>query len=255
LEIQDKTAIVTGGASGIGLDTAREWVKRGGRVVLFDVQDERAASAAKDLGEDVAHAVHVDVSDEDQVQRGVDAAVERFGAVHVAVNAAGVPFPGRTVDRDGKPFPLEIWNAVVSVNLTGAFIVARLAAAAMLRNVPDDDGERGLVVNISSGAAWQGQAGQAAYSASKAGMIGMVLPVARDLAPHGIRVMAIAPGLFDTPMLAGLPPKALDALRSLVLFPKRLGNPSEIGRLVCTLAEVPYFNATCISLDGGARMG
>jgi NAD(P)-dependent dehydrogenase (short-subunit alcohol dehydrogenase family) len=255
MKIQGKTAIVTGGASGIGRGAGLEWVKRGGRVVIFDLREEPGRQAVKELGEENAHFVRADIADADEVAAGVAAATERFGAVHVVLNAAGVPHAAKTVADDGTPFPLELWNRVVAVNLTGTFNVVRFAAAAMLRNAPEgESGERGVIINVSSGAAWQGQMGQAAYSATKAGVIGMVLPVARDLAPHGIRMLAIAPGLFDTPMLAGLPEKALAGLRRIPLFPKRMGDPQEIGALVCSMVEIPYLNADCISIDAGARL-
>ena len=189
------------------------------------------------------------------VERGVRTAVKRFGGVHVVVNAAGVPDAAHTVTRDGTPFPLETWNKVVGVNLTGSFNVARFAASAMLQNEPEgESGERGVILNVSSGAATQGQKGQVAYAASKAGVIGMVLPMARDLAPHGIRVVAVAPGLFDTAMVAGLPEKVLEGLRRIPLFPQRMGSPEEFGALACSVVEIPYLNATCIDLDAGARM-
>ena len=255
MQIEGKTAIVTGGASGIGRGTCEEFVRRGGRVALFDVQAELGRAAVKELGEEHAHFVRVDVSDADDVAAGVESAVERFGAVHVVLNAAGVPLAAKTVASDGTPFPLETWDRVVAVNLTGTFNVTRLAAAAMLRNEPEgESGERGVIVNVSSGAAWQGQMGQAAYSATKAGVIGMVLPVARDLAPHGIRVLAVAPGLFDTAMLQGVSEKVMDGLRKIPLFPKRMGHPEELGALVCSIVEISYLNADCISLDAGARM-
>lgn len=255
MKIHGKTAIVTGGASGIGRGACAEWVKRGGRVVLFDVREEAGQQAAKELGEANAHFVRADIANADEVAAGVAGAVERFGAVHFVLNAAGVPHAAKIVTDDGTPFPLELWDRVVAVNLTGTFNVVRFAAAAMLRNEPDaETGERGVIINVSSGAAREGQSGQAAYSATKAAVIGMVLPIARDLAPHGIRMLAIAPGLFDTPMLAGLPEKVLAGLRRIPLFPKRMGDPSEVGALVCGIVEIPYLNADCISIDAGARM-
>ena len=255
MQIGEKVAIVTGGASGIGRGTCEEFVRRGGRVVLFDLQDEAGRAAAKELGEECAHFVRVDVSNAGEVESGVQTALDRFGAVHVVLNAAGVPHAAKTVAADGTPFPLETWDRVVAVNLTGTFNVARFAAAAMLRNEPEGgSAERGVIVNISSGAAWQGQTGQVAYAATKAGVIGMVLPMARDLAPRGIRVLAVAPGLFDTAMVSGLPEKVLDGLRRIPLFPKRMGHPEEIGALVCSIVEISYLNADCISVDAGARM-
>ncbi len=255
MEIQGKIAIVTGGGSGIGRATSEAFVRHGGCVVIFDAKEQTGASAAREIGEEHAHFERVDVSDAEQVERGVQGAIERFGGVHVVVNAAGVPDAASTVGRDGTPFPLETWNRVVGVNLTGSFNVARFAASAMLKNEPEgESGERGVILNVSSGAATQGQKGQVAYAASKAGVIGMVLPMARDLAPHGIRVVAVAPGLFDTAMVAGLPEKALDGLRRIPLFPRRMGSPAEFGALACSVVEIPYLNATSIDLDAGARM-
>jgi 3-hydroxyacyl-CoA dehydrogenase/3-hydroxy-2-methylbutyryl-CoA dehydrogenase len=255
MDIRGKTAIVTGGASGIGRGICDEFVGRGGQVVVFDVQEEAGQEAVAALGRDQALFLRVDVSDAEQVARGVEAAVKRFGEIHVAVNAAGVPHAAKMLDREGKPFPLELWNQVIAINLTGTFNVTRLCAQAMAGNeAKDEAAERGVIINVASGAAWQGQSGQAAYSASKAGVIGMMLPVARDLARHGIRVLTIAPGLFDTPMVGGLPEEALDGLRKMPLFPKRLGQPSEMGSLVCSMIEIAYFNAECVSLDGGVRM-
>ncbi len=254
MKIADKVAVVTGGASGIGLGTCLEFVARGGRAVIFDVEEQRARDVVRELGQERAHFVPVDVSDAGQVERGIAAVVERFGALHAVLNAAGVGHAAKLIADDGTPFPLELWSRTLAVNLTGSFHVMRFAAAAMRANAPDQDGERGVIVNVSSGAAWQGQTGQVAYSATKAAVIGMVLPAARDLARHGIRVLAIAPGLIETGMLAGIPEKALAGLARLPLFPKRLGQPHEIGALFCSLVEIPYFNATCVSLDAGARM-
>ncbi|HTP99547.1 MAG TPA: SDR family NAD(P)-dependent oxidoreductase [Casimicrobiaceae bacterium] len=255
MRIKGKNAIVTGGASGIGLGVCREFVRRGGRVAIFDLQAERAQQAVDELGATNAIAVMVNVADEQSVQAGIARMREAFGVVHVVVNCAGVPFAAKTVDREGKPFPLELWNRVIAVNLTGTFNVLRLAATAMIGNAPEDDGgERGVIVNIASGAAFDGQMGQAAYAASKAGVVGMTLPIARDLADFGIRVMSVAPGLFETPMVAGVPDKVRESLLKMVLYPRRMGEPQEAGAMVCAIVEIPYLNAECIRLDGGARM-
>ena len=250
-----KVALVTGAASGLGRATALRLVQQGASVVALDRDDARLAPLAAEVPADRLLARAVDVADEAQVGAAVDAAVARFGALHVAVNCAGVADAAKTVDAKGEPFPLALWNKVIAVNLTGTFNVIRLASAAMIRNEPDDDGERGVIVNTSSGAAWQGQIGQAAYSASKAGVMGLTLPVARDLAPHGVRVVSIAPGLFDTAMVAGLPDKvARSIIDRMILFPSRMGRADEFAHLVCTIVENSYFNATTISLDAGARM-
>jgi NAD(P)-dependent dehydrogenase (short-subunit alcohol dehydrogenase family) len=255
MRIQDKVAIVTGGASGIGRGICEEWVARGGRVAIFDLQAERAAEAAATLGTERALAIPVDITDEGAVRAAIERTRTAFGAIHVAVNSAGVPSAAKTIDRDLNPFPLALWNKVIAINLTGTFNVLRLAAVEMARNDPEGpSAERGVIVNIASGAAFDGQTGQAAYAASKAGVVGMALPIARDLAPIGIRVMTIAPGLFETPMVAGVPDKVRDALLQMVLYPRRMGEPREVGALACSIVENAYLNAECIRLDAGARM-
>ncbi|NUZ08792.1 SDR family NAD(P)-dependent oxidoreductase [Piscinibacter koreensis] len=247
-----KVAVVTGAASGLGRAVAETLLAAGARVVLFDRDAERGTEVAAGAG-DAALFVPVDVTSEAQVQAGIDQALGRFRAVHVCVNCAGVPDAAKTVS-DGKPFPLAIWDKVIAVNLTGTFNVLRLAAVAMTRNEPED-GERGVIVNLSSGAAQDGQMGQAAYAASKAGVIGLTLPVARDLADHGIRCVAVAPGLFDTPMVAGLPQKVAQAIVDrMILFPRRMGSPAELALLVRSVVENAYINATCLHIDAGARM-
>lgn len=249
---QDKVAIVTGGASGLGRAVAQALHDAGARVALFDLNAELGAQAAAELGQRALFA-QVDVTSEEQVQAGLDAAMARFGAVHICVNCAGVPDAAKTVS-DGKPFPLAVWQKVIAINLTGTFNVLRLAAVLMTRNTPEGE-ERGVIVNLSSGAAHDGQMGQAAYAASKAGVIGLTLPVARDLAEHGIRCVAVAPGLFDTPMVAGLPKKVAQAIVDrMVLFPPRMGRPVELAHLVRSIVENPYINATCLHIDAGARM-
>ena len=255
MDIKGKVAIVTGGASGIGFGVCREFVKRGGRVAIFDLQAERAEQAAAELGRGNAIAATVNVADEAAVVAGIARTKDAFGAVHVAVNCAGVPFAAKTVDREGKPFPLDRWNKVIAVNLTGTFNVLRLAAAEMAKNGPEGEAqERGVIVNIASGAAFDGQTGQAAYAASKAAVVGMALPIARDLADLGIRVMTVAPGLFETPMVAGVPDKVRESLLKMMLYPRRMGAPWEAGALICSIVEIPYLNAECIRLDAGTRM-
>lgn len=248
----NKVAIVTGAASGLGRAVAEALLAAGSRVVLFDRDAVGGARVAAAAGE-AALFVPVDVTSEDQVQSGIDQALTRFGAVHLCVNCAGVPDAAKTV-AGGKPFPLPVWEKVIAVNLTGTFNVLRLAAVAMTRNEPEDD-ERGVIVNLSSGAAHDGQMGQAAYAASKAGVIGLTLPVARDLAEEGIRCVAVAPGLFDTPMVAGLPTKVAQAIVDrMILFPRRMGTPAELAHLVLGVIQNPYINATCLHIDAGARM-
>ena len=239
-------ALVAGGASGLGEATARELAARGARVTIADLNDERGKALAEDIGAAFAHA---DVTDEAQVKAAVDAA----GELRLAVSCAGIGWAERTVKYNG-PAALEPFEAVVRVNLIGTFNVLRLAAAAMAGNDADEGGERGAVVMTASIAAFDGQIGQAAYSASKGGVVGLTLPAARDLARLGIRVCTIAPGLFDTPLLAALPEEARQALGAQVPHPPRLGRPEEYARLACHIAENPMLNGETIRLDGALRM-
>lgn len=254
MDLQGKIAIVTGGASGLGRATVEELLRGGARVAMFDVQADKAAAVAAALGSQ-AMAVAVDVTSEASVAAGIQQVMAHFGAIHVCVNCAGVPHAAKTVGREGKPFPLDLFVRVVTINLIGTFNVLRLAAAEMVKNVPSGEAhERGVIVNTASAAAFDGQVGQAAYSASKAGIVGMSLPVARDLAEHGIRIDAVAPGIFETPMVQGMSPKMQESLASMSLFPQRLGQPAEFARLVRHIIENPYLNAECIRLDAGTRM-
>ncbi len=246
-----RTAIVTGAASGLGLATATRLVAEGANVVLLDLPTSEGAERADDLGERVDF-VAADVTDEAAVQAAIDHAVERFGRLDIAVSCAGIGPPTRMLGRDG-PHPLGLFEKVVQVNLVGTFNVVRLAAAAMDRNEPDE-GEKGVIVNTASIAGYEGQVGQAAYSASKGGIIGMTLPIARDLARHHIRVCTIAPGLMDTPLLAGLPEDAREALAADVPHPARLGDPADFASLVAHIVDNPYLNGEVIRLDGALRM-
>jgi NAD(P)-dependent dehydrogenase (short-subunit alcohol dehydrogenase family) len=246
LQLDGIGALVAGGASGLGEATVRELAARGARVTIADLNDERGEALADEIGAAFAHA---DVTDEAQV----NAAVESAGELRLAVSCAGIGWAERTVKKDG-PAALEPFEAVVRVNLIGTFNVLRLAAAAMARNDPDEGGERGAVVMTASIAAFDGQIGQAAYSASKGGVVGLTLPAARDLARLGIRVCTIAPGLFDTPLLAALPEDARQALGAQVPHPPRLGRPEEYARLACHIAENPMLNGETIRLDGALRM-
>jgi NAD(P)-dependent dehydrogenase (short-subunit alcohol dehydrogenase family) len=239
-------ALVTGGASGLGEATARELAGRGARVTLADLNEEKGEALASELG---GGFVLADVTDEEQVR----AAVEAADGLRLAVSCAGIGWAERTVKRDG-PAALAPFETVVRVNLIGTFNVLRLAAAAMAENEPDDQGERGAVVMTASIAAFEGQIGQAAYAASKGGVVGLTLPAARDLARVGIRVCTIAPGLFDTPLLAGLPAEAREALGAQVPHPPRLGRPEEYALLACHIAENPMLNGETIRLDGALRM-
>ena len=252
MEIRGASAIVTGGASGLGAATARKLASLGMDVVICDIQDE----AGEDMAMHVSGAyVHADVTDETQVQLAIDTATEMGKPLRVLVNCAGLGPPQRTVNRDGIPHDLKQFEFVVGVNLIGTFNCIRLAAAKMAQNDPLEHNERGAIVNTASVAAFDGQIGQAAYAASKAGIVGMTLPVARDLSAVGIRVNTIAPGIIDTPLLAGLPEPARESLGQQVLHPKRLGTPNEFAELVGFLVTHSYMNGETVRMDGGIRMG
>jgi NAD(P)-dependent dehydrogenase (short-subunit alcohol dehydrogenase family) len=246
MNLQGKTAVVTGGASGLGAATARMIQDAGGRVVILDLNEPGP------LG-DSARFAKTDVSEAAEVEAAIQLAVEAFGGVDIAVNCAGIGDPQKILGKDG-PASLERFSRVIKVNLIGTFNVARLAAAAMARNQPNENGERGVIVNTASVAAFDGQVGQASYSASKGGIAGMTLPLARDLAQVGIRVMTIAPGLFNTPMLAALPENVRASLGAMVPFPSRLGHPSEYAQLARSIIENPMLNGEVIRLDGAIRM-
>lgn len=250
MQLAGTVALVTGGASGLGLATAAELAAAGAAVVLADLPSSHGDRAAGQLGRDAVF-VPTDVTDEVSVQAAVDRA-SALGPLRVAVSCAGVGTPGRVLGRSG-PLPLEAFARVVTVNLVGSFNVLRLAAAAMAATEPVD-GERGVVVNTASAAAYDGQIGQVAYSASKGGVVGMTLPAARDLAERLIRVMTVAPGLFDTPMLQGLPEPARQSLAAQVPMPSRLGDPAEFAALVRHICENPMLNGEVIRLDGAIRM-
>ncbi len=253
MNLQNKVAVVTGAASGLGFATCKALAAAGARIAGLDLDKDKLATLASELGANGITCA-VDVADEASVKAGIDAAMKAFGAIHVAVNCAGVADSAKTLSR-GEPFPLATWSKVIAINLTGTFNIIRFAAQAMSANPPEESGERGVIVNTASGAAWQGQVGQAAYSASKAGVMGLTLPVARDLAEIGIRVVTIAPGLFDTSMVAGLPENVSQSIiNRMILYPSRMGQASEFGALVRHIAENQYLNATTISLDAGARM-
>ncbi|MFL5793478.1 MAG: 3-hydroxyacyl-CoA dehydrogenase [Actinomycetota bacterium] len=251
MEIAGRTVLVTGGGSGLGAATARMVVEHGGSVVVADVDTERGERVAAELGER-ARFVPTDVTDEASVGAAVALTLE-LGGPHVAVSCAGVAPAERVLGRDG-PHSLARFMAAIQVNLVGTFNVTRLAAQAMAANEPGEDGERGVIVNTASVAAFDGQIGQAAYSASKAGVVGMTLPVARELARHGIRVLAIAPGIFDTPMLAAMSDQVRASLGAQVPFPSRLGHPTEYAALVRHIVENRMLNGETIRLDGAIRM-
>ena len=243
-------AIVTGAASGLGEATARHFAASGARVTLLDLDRERGEAVARDIG---GTFVDTEVTDETSVARAVAQATEAMGKITAAVNCAGIALGIRTVGRDGA-HPLEAFKRTIDINLNGTFNVARLAAEAMQGNTPDADGARGVIINTASIAAFDGQKGQTAYAASKGGVAGLCLPMARDLASLGIRVMTIAPGIFKTPMLAGLPQDVQDSLAADVPCPARLGDPSEYARLAAFIVEAGYLNGEVIRIDGALRM-
>jgi NAD(P)-dependent dehydrogenase (short-subunit alcohol dehydrogenase family) len=252
MKIEGRTAIVTGAGSGLGAATARMITAAQGSVVVLDRNESAARNVAAELGER-ALAVGADVSDPAQMAAAVEAAKAKFGAVHILVNCAGIGDPARVLGKEG-PVALERFARVVQVNLIGTFNAIRLAAAAMNRNAPDENGERGVIVNTASIAAFDGQIGQAAYSASKGGVVGMTLPIARDLARHGIRVVTIAPGIFETPMLGALSEEVRASLGAQVPFPPRLGRPEEYAHLAREIIENTMLNGEVIRLDGALRM-
>ncbi len=252
MQIENSVFLIPGGASGLGAATAKHLVAAGGKVMLADLNREEGEKFAASLG-DHAKFVAADVTNESQVQNAVDLAVQTFGAVHGLINCAGIAPGERVVGRQG-PHKLETFSRVININLIGSFNTLRLAAHAMAKNTPNSDGERGVIINTASIAAYEGQLGQAAYSASKGGIIAMALPVARELAKLGIRVMTIAPGIFDTPMLAGMSEEIRASLGAQVPFPSRLGQPEEYARLAAFIIENPLLNAEVIRLDGAIRM-
>jgi len=253
MEIQGIGAIVTGGASGLGEATARALAARGAQVAILDLGRSKGAEVAASLGDGALFA-EADVTDEAAVTAALGEAAGRFGAIHVCVNCAGIGSAMRTVDREGRPFDLRVFRKTVEINLIGTFNVLRLAASHMVKNAPNADGERGVIVNTASAAAFDGQIGQAAYSASKAGVVGMTLPIARDLAKLGIRVCTIAPGLFETPLLMTMPDPARQALAATIPFPARLGRPPEFASLALQIIENAMLNGETIRLDGAVRM-
>ena len=252
MEIKDSVAVVTGGASGLGEACIRNFLSKGGKVSILDFAEERGQKIASELG-DAALFCLTDITKEEDVQAAMDKTVEAFGAIHIAVNCAGVGIPAKVLGKEG-PMPMAHFNKVVQINLIGTMNVVRLAAEKMVENQGNDDGEKGVVINVASVAAFDGQIGQAAYSASKAGVAGMTLPIAREFAEYGIRIMTIAPGIFLTPMLQGLDEKVQEALGKMVPFPKRLGEPSEFAALVQHIVENSMLNGEVIRLDGALRM-
>ena len=250
MKLDTTMAVVTGGASGLGEATARHFAAKGAHVTVLDRDAERGTAVANEID---GHFAETDVTDETSVAAAIDLARSRMGGLNAAVNCAGIAVGIKTVGRDG-PHPLPAFQKTIGINLVGSFNVARLAAAAMAGNEPEPDGARGVIINTASIAAFDGQKGQAAYAASKGGVVGMTLPMARDLASSGVRVMTIAPGIFKTPMLAGLPEDVQAALAADVPNPPRLGDPNEYARLAAFIVEMGYLNGEVIRLDGALRM-
>lgn len=253
MELPDSSALVTGGASGLGAATVRELVAAGARVIIADLNREAGEALAAELG-GAAVFVATDVTDAASAEAAVEAAVTRHGGLHILVNCAGIAIAERILGKEGR-HDLQRFNRVLQVNLAGTFLLIQAAAAAMARGEPNAEGERGVIVTTASIAAFDGQIGQVAYAASKAGVVGMTLPVARELARYGIRVVCIAPGLFETPMMAGLPEAARVSLAQQVPFPARLGRPAEYAALVRHIVTNPMLNGETIRLDGAVRMG
>jgi 3-hydroxyacyl-CoA dehydrogenase/3-hydroxy-2-methylbutyryl-CoA dehydrogenase len=260
MKIKDKVAVVTGGASGLGRATIKRLVAEGGKCAIFDMNEEKGNALAAELGENVIFC-KVNVVDEESVAAAIAATMDAFGAIHIDCNFAGIGNAMRTMGKKG-PFPLDAFKLIIDVNLIDTFNVLRLCAEQMAKNEPfNKDGGRGAIINTASVAAYEGQIGQAAYSASKGGVVGMTLPIARDLAVLGIRVNTIVPGLIATPLMMGgaeeLTPEIWEFLKPLgeqVLFPRRLGDPDEIAHLAQMMVENDYMNGECVRMDGGIRM-
>ena len=252
MEIKDRVGFVTGGASGLGAATVEMLHANGAKVMIADLNEANGNALVEKLGNGVAFC-QMDVTNPEQVQAGIDKTMETFGAIDILVNCAGTGFAMKTVSKNG-PHDLNIFKKIIEINLFGTFDTMRLAAFHMQKNEPTEDNERGVIINTASVAAYEGQIGQVAYSASKAGVVGMTLTVARDLGRNGIRACTIAPGIFDTPLMAMAPKEVKDALGASVPFPARLGKPEEFARLVQAIIETPYLNGETIRLDGAIRM-
>jgi len=249
---KDVVALVTGGASGLGEASVVALVKKGARAAIIDVDAEKGEKLAATIGSG-AMFIKTDVTSEVDVRNAVQKTVEAFGKLNVVINCAGVVNPGKLIGRKG-PLTLEAFNKVLQINLVGTFNVIRLAVEQMMNNDPGEEGEKGVIINSASIAAFEGQIGQVAYSASKAGIVGMTLPIAREIADYGIRIVTIAPGIFDTPMMAGLPTAVKEDMAKTVPFPKRLGKPVEFARMALHVIENTMLNGSCIRLDGALRM-
>ena len=253
MELKGKVAFITGGASGLGKATAENFIAAGAKVMLFDLSPENAEVAAHELGENADWSAG-DVSNETDVTRAIVKTKQQFGGLHININSAGIGAAARTLGKNG-PMPIQQFEFVIKVNLLGTFNCLRLCAAEMKNNQPQTaDSEKGVIINVASVAAFDGQIGQAAYSASKAGVAGMTLPIARDLGRDGIRIATIAPGIFETPMMQSAPPQVREPLIEMTQFPKRLGNPAEFAQTAAHIVSCSYINGEVIRLDGGIRM-
>jgi NAD(P)-dependent dehydrogenase (short-subunit alcohol dehydrogenase family) len=252
MRLNDVRALITGGVSGLGLAVAQKIIASGGQAVLLDINDEAGASAVAELGE-AAQYIRTDVTSEQAVNDAVQSAVEKMGMINVAVNCAGVIGAGRVLGREA-PMALDYFSKVIQINLIGSFNVIKAAGAAMESNAPGEDGERGVIISTASVAAFEGQIGQAAYSASKGGIVAMTLPIAREYARLGVRVNAIAPGIFWTPMVDGMPEHVQESLRASIPFPSRLGKPEEFADLAAHIMENGYINGQTLRLDGAVRL-
>jgi NAD(P)-dependent dehydrogenase (short-subunit alcohol dehydrogenase family) len=252
MNVKNSVAVVTGGASGLGEACVRSLLSAGAKIAILDFAADRREKIAAELGKEVIFA-QTDVADDAGVQGAIDKTMKAFGAINIVINCAGAAIPMKVLSKKG-PMPLAAFNRTIQINLVGTFNVIRLAVEQMVKNPPDVDGEKGVIINTSSVAAFDGQIGQADYSASKGGIVAMTLPIARECADYGIRVMTIAPGLFDTPLLHGLPEAAREALGKMVPFPQRLGQPAEFASLVRHIIENHMLNGEVIRLDGAIRM-
>ena len=252
MDNKDIVALVTGGASGLGEATVIELVKKGAKVAIVDIDSAKGEKLAGTVGAD-AIFVNADVTSEADISKALRKIIDTFGKINVAVNCAGITNPGKIMSKKG-PLPLDSFNKVLQLNLVGTLNVIRLAVEQMINNTPNVEGEKGVIVNTASIAAFDGQIGQAAYGASKGGIVGMTLPIARECADYGIRVVTIAPGLFETPLMAGLPPAVKEEMVKTIPFPRRLGKPTEFASLVIHIIENTMFNGCCIRLDAALRM-
>jgi NAD(P)-dependent dehydrogenase (short-subunit alcohol dehydrogenase family) len=251
MKIEGRAALVTGGGSGLGAATARELARLGAKVAVLDINAAAAEAVAREIG---GLAFACDITSSDSVEKALAAAAEQHGPARVLMNVAGIGGAKRVIGKDGRPMPLEDFKRIIDVNLVGTFNVIRLAAARMVALDPQDDGERGVIVNTASVAAYDGQVGQEAYAASKGGLVSLTLPLARDLAQWGVRVATIAPGLFLTPLLHELPPEVQQSLAASIPFPKRLGKPEEFAELAAHIVRNTHLNGEVIRLDGALRM-